>query len=141
MIKRRPNDYWAMPAWRGVPATAHLHRAHWQALTGELGGLPSSTAGTPCRSGDTLSTPIPEAGLLNMSAVTAVRDQDQLDEMREFVLEHFTRDERYVLMLYYHEGLSYSQIAELLGLPEAAVRAIHQRLKRTLQAKFGVARR
>ena len=61
----------------------------------------------------------------------------QLDELQRFVLEELTRHERLVLMLFYAEGLSLGEIAEVLDLPEATIVKLFTKTIETLRANFG----
>ncbi len=127
MIERGRNDYWLPPAWRGVASPGYLQMSRWHALVEELGGLRASPSGTACPGDGARPDPLSGSGLPYMSVLMEVEEAAQLDELREFVTKRLARHERLVLMLVHSDGLSLSQVAEVLDLPEATVRLVYTR--------------
>jgi len=72
-----------------------------------------------------------------MSLLTEATETEQLDELQRFVLEQLTRHERLVLLLFYADGLSLDEIAEVLELPGATVAGLFGRTLETLRSHFG----
>ncbi len=74
-----------------------------------------------------------------------VRDQHALDPSslitRELLTEHISkglaREERLILVLYYHEGLTMAEIGAVLNLSESRVSQIHKDILARLRARFG----
>lgn len=132
MITRQRNAYWAPPAWRGVASPGILHASHFHALVEELGAMGPRAAAA----GAEMLDPMSKAGLANMSVVTEVHEAEQLEELQEFVLSQLPRHERLVLMLFYGEGLSVGEIADVLDLPQATVSEIYSRTMEAVRAHF-----
>jgi len=132
MITRQRNAYWAPPAWRGIASPGILHASHFHALVEEMGAMGPQAASAGAR----LSDPMSKAGLANMSVVTEVHEPEQLEELQQFVLSELTRHERLVLMLFYGEGLSVGEIADVLDLPQATVNEIYSTTMEALRAHF-----
>ena len=72
-----------------------------------------------------------------MSLLTGSAEEAELDELQRFVLERLSRPERLILMLFYADGLSLDEIAEVLELPEATVAEIFENTIAVLRAQFG----
>jgi RNA polymerase sigma factor (sigma-70 family) len=62
---------------------------------------------------------------------------DELDVVRQLFAEELERHERLVLMLFYVEGLSFADIAELLELPVAAVARLYRETMATIRERLG----
>jgi len=60
-----------------------------------------------------------------------------LKGLTDYLERGLSREERLILVLYYFEGLSFDEIAQVLGLPEARVRQIHQEVLARLRGRFG----
>ncbi|MCB9867171.1 MAG: sigma-70 family RNA polymerase sigma factor [Phycisphaerales bacterium] len=60
---------------------------------------------------------------------------------REMLTEHISkglaREERLILVLYYHEGLTMAEIGAVLNLSESRVSQIHKDILQRLRARFG----
>lgn len=139
-MDRRTHEYWLPPAWRGVASPGYLQVSRWRALVEELGGLRCPPASGPAFGEGAQANPFSNAGLTNMSVLAEIQETEQVDELREYVLTCLARHERLVLMLVYGERLSFSQVAEVLDLPEATVRQIHAKTVATLRVRFSPSR-
>ena len=130
-------DYSLPKAWRGVASPSYLRLARWLSLVEELGGVRGFRPEGHGPMGTLLPSSACEAGRVDMSLLTAWSKTGQLDELRRFVTEHLQRHERLVLMLFYAEGLSLAEIAEVLDLPEATVVEVFRQTLGALQERFG----
>lgn len=137
MLPRRPNDYWLPGAWRGVASPRFAAWSRWQALAEALGARRALASGAHVPLSNTLAGPLGEAGLVEMTLLTGSAEKAQLDQLQRFVLERLSRHERLVLMLFYADGLSVDEIAEVLDLPEATVAEILENTIELLRAHFG----
>jgi len=81
--------------------------------------------------------PASKAGTVHMSLLTQAAETQQLDELQRIFFERLSRHERLVLMLFYAEGMSLVEIAEVLDLPEATVGDLFSRTIEALRAHFG----
>ncbi len=137
MLPRRANDPELPSAWRGVPSPRFVAWARWQALAQTLGGPAVQASGNLIPMAEILTSPLGEAGQLEMSLLTGSAEKAQLDDLQRFVLERLSRHERLILMLFYADGLSLTEIAEVLDLPEATVAEIFENTIEVLRAHFG----
>jgi len=133
----RLNDYSLPPAWRGVASLRYLQLARWLSLVEELGGVRGLSPEGQCPPAGLFHGPACEAGKVDMSLLSHSARTERLDELRRFVTEHLTRHERLVLMLFYAEGLSLEEIAQVLDLPQATVADLFSRTIASLQKRFG----
>jgi hypothetical protein len=131
------DEYSLPPAWRGVASPRHLRLARWLSLIEELGGVRGLSPTEQGALGSVLIGSACEAGKVDMSLMTISCETEQLDDLRRFVAENLARHERLVLLLFYAEGLSLMQIAEVLDLPEATVADVFRRTLATLREHFG----
>ena len=130
------SEYPLPAAWRGVASPGYLRLARWLSLVEELGGVrgfPSQETGPLSAF---LSVPAHAAGKTDMNLLTLSPKQGELEDLRRFVAR-LHRHERLVLMLFYADGLSLEEIAEVLDLPEATVADIFLRTLATLERHFG----
>jgi DNA-directed RNA polymerase specialized sigma24 family protein len=127
----RRREYPLPTAWRGVPSPRYLRLARWLSLAEELGGLrcPAGAAGVPQTQGS-------QAGHMDMT-LTMLSQKVAEDELRQFMATQLSRHERLVLMLFYADGLSLSDIAVVLDLPVATVGELFERTLTALQEHFG----
>jgi len=137
MLPRRANDPQLPSAWRGVASPRFAAWARWQALAEAMGGRAAHASGTLIPLCDILAGRLGEAGQVEMSLLTGSAEKAELDELQRFVLERLTRPERLILMLFYADGLSLDEIAEVLELPEATVAEIFENTIAALRAHFG----
>jgi len=137
MLPRRANDHELPSAWRGVPSPRFVAWARWQALAQAVGGRAVQASGNLVPMAEMLTGPLGEAGQLEMSLLTGSAEKAELDDLQRFVLERLSRHERLILMLFYADGLSLAEIAEVLDLPEATVAEIFENTIEALRAHFG----
>jgi len=132
----RMKDYALPTAWRGIASPRYMQLARWLSLVEELGGvrcpdglegqaLAGALVGSPCT-----------AGRNDMSPLTISTEPCQLEELRAFVTERCSRHERLVIMLFYAEGLSLDEIAEVLDLPQATVNQLFCATLEALRERF-----
>ena len=136
MAADRPNSYWLPAAWRGVASPDYARLTRWHVLVEELGGMRALGSRGQGPLADFLTRPVSRVGTVHMSLLTEASESQQLDELQRIFFEHLTRHERLVLMLFYAEGLSLVEIAEVLDLPEATVAELFIKTLETLRAHF-----
>jgi RNA polymerase sigma factor (sigma-70 family) len=136
MAAERSGHYWLPRAWRGVASPGYARLTRWHELVEELGGTRASSSFGQSPLAEFLTSPVSKAGTVNMSLLTQAAESEQLDALQRIFFEQLTRHERLVLMLFYAEGLSLGEIAEVLDLPEATVAELFSKTIKTLRAHF-----
>jgi hypothetical protein len=137
MDRRTLHKYSLPAAWRGVASPRFLRLARWLSLVEELGGVCGLPREDHVSLGALSGGPGLKAGKSDMDVLTPTPHETQIDMFREFVAEELPRAQRLVLMLHYADGLSTSEIAEVLDLPEATVVRLFHKTMESLQERFG----
>ena len=137
MDRRTLRKYSLPAAWRGVASPRFLRLARWLSLVEELGGVCGLPREDHVCLGVPLGGPQLKAGKTDMDVLTPTPHETQIESFREFVTEELPRVERLVLMLHYADGLSTSEIAEVLDLPKATVGELFRKTMALLQERFG----
>ena len=138
MDRRTLHKYSLPAAWRGVASPRFLRLARWLSLVVELGGMRGLPRDDQAPLGALFGGPGLKAGKTHMMDVlTPTPHETQIDTFREFVAGELPRAERLVLMLHYADGLSTSEIAEVLDLPETTVVRLFHKTMESLQERFG----
>jgi RNA polymerase sigma factor (sigma-70 family) len=63
-------------------------------------------------------------------------ETEELSVAHEVLAEELDREERLVLLLFYAEGLSFADIAEVLDLPVATVERLYRATMATLEERL-----
>lgn len=93
--------------------------------------------GTICRrTASKMARSQPNGALVKSEPISPVNDDDCIREQVHEALNHLSRSEREIIHLHYFSGLSYDEVARVLGISPQAVHGRMQRARRKLAIRL-----
>ena len=78
-----------------------------------------------------------QLSLSNESSTLEKVEKENLIEVIEEILEHYTQREQMIIQLYYFEELSLKEISQVLSITESRISQIHKELLKKIREKIG----